>query len=123
MAAYEPDIVLRNSKMLRDQHQDPAVGQILLGRLFDRYFKPALRELYQHLFLSTSNNADADVHLKPGDKRCTQVIRPKQDREYALPKRQLEIPDGKQPRRDPKPARERMVLDFYLFHTLYYTSS
>ena len=49
-----------------------------------------------------------------------QVIRPNHDRQHALPERQMEKSDREQPRREPHPARNRVLLNPYLFHAAQY---
>lgn len=56
--------------------------------------------------------------LVPAHKRTepyAEVVRPQHDREYSLPERQLQKPDGEEPCTKPQTTAKGMVLNFYFF--------
>jgi hypothetical protein len=48
--------------------------------------------------------------------RQPEVVRPEQDREHALPKRQVKVADRKEPAEDPQRTSPRMLFDADSFH-------
>src|SRR3989344_3964986 len=49
-------------------------------------------------------------------KGFAQVVRPNKYREDSLPKGELQVSDGKKPRREPHAAGDRVMLNFYFIH-------
>jgi diguanylate cyclase (GGDEF)-like protein len=45
-----------------------------------------------------------------------EIVRPQDDREHTLPKRQVQKPDGEEPCREPECSRETVLLDFDPLH-------
>ena len=58
----------------------------------------------------------ARVLMRQGGEGQPEKVRPQDDSEHAVPKRQVQKPDGEEPCREPERSRKTVLLDFDLFH-------
>src|SRR3989344_193802 len=62
--------------------------------------------------------ASSSLLDRRGTQKNAEIVRPYDGRGKSLPKREMQIPDGKKPRRDPSPSRQRMMFYLYFLHML-----